>query len=697
MGKRKLELIHSYKLKEDKLKILLHAPLHPSYWIYLMEVLNRHKFYIEPKDDFEGAMPRSHIQYTVVPSDSKIKFDAQIILLHKYTDIQQLYKLLRDFPIPPVFIEVWDYPLPRLKVKYPLISGCTYRSDSQYPNIRYSYVSPSKTLWWDHEWKGNKPQVFFPAQRYLMPCYGNTKLAKIYHLLKKSNIKMDAVKNVTRKISFPDWRSKFINNRVLLDCTPKYVSFVIEEAMAVGMPIVTLGLNESSIMVRDKIDGFSKWTYKELIELLRRFITDKEFADEWSLKSKARGRDILDPNKTRKVFNQALKDSIYLFNSTKYPFEMEGKDYIKLVSPTPIIPYKYDFTLICWELEPKIKNPNWGYPCRGYPSADKLVPAFKKLGANFQVIEFCDYADVNLTKEADKKDIFKNLEPVIQSNNVLIEWDGITSKRDYKNIFNWNREIYIIPHHEGRISGAVSSRETEREFRRFLTEKSTKIIFELQTLRNLWAEFECDKFELLYPPTRIGRKYDKMKARKVLGIKTPYVIIAWGQYTGKKYEEMLYWIADWQDTSLLFCGSGDIVGKKLISGLAKDMKITDKVFFSEHGISDKDSDLWFSASDLSTCPRNYFGTATSIYVIGQGKVCVVSANPPETRGRKFWNGYQELERISGIVTSDNIRRTTRELLVNEERRKVLELKSLKYAEENSFENYARRIMRLMGL
>lgn len=355
-----------------------------------------------------------------------------------------------------------------------------------------------------------------------------------------------------------------------------------------------------------------------------------------------------------------------------------------------------DFTLICWEMKCKEQNLNWGYPCRGYPSADKLVPAFKKIGANIQVLEFCDYANVNLTTKEDKKDIFKNLTPLIESDNVLIEWDGITSKRDYQSIFNWNKKIYIIPHHEGRISGYNSTQKQEREFRRFLTEKSTKIIFELQTLRNLWKEFECDKYELFYPPTRTGDKFDKMKARTALGIKTQYAIIAWGQYTGKNYEEMLYWIADWQDTSLLFCGSGSPAAKKVIKVLADELKIGDKVFFSEHGISDSDSDIWFSASDLCTCPRTFFGTSTPIYVIGQGKVCILPATPPDKRtDKEYWDGYKELEQISGIVTSDNLKKTTRELLVDKERREILELKSVKYAEENSFENYAKKIMRLI--
>lgn len=355
-----------------------------------------------------------------------------------------------------------------------------------------------------------------------------------------------------------------------------------------------------------------------------------------------------------------------------------------------------DFTFICWELKCREKNPNWGYPCRGYPMASSLVPAFRKIGADIQVIEFCNYGNVHLTPEADKKDIFKNLGPIIQSDNVVIEWDGITSKRDYQNIFKWDKKIYVIPHHEGRISGYRSSDAYERKFRKFLTEKSTKIIFELQILRNLWKEFECNKFELFYPPTRTGRKYNKMKARKKLGIKTRYAIIAWGQYTGKHYEDILYWIADWQDTSLLFCGSGHRAAKKVMSDFAKELKISDKVFFSKHGISDEDSDLWFSASDLCACPRTFWGMATPVYVIGQGKVCVLPASPPDKiTDKKYWHGYQELEQISGLVTSNNLRRTTRELLVNEERRKILEQKSLKYAKENSFEKYAEKIMKLI--
>ena len=136
---------------------------------------------------------------------------------------------------------------------------------------------------------------------------------------------------------------------------------------------------------------------------------------------------------------------------------------------------------------------------------------------------------------------------------------------------------------------------------------------------------------------------------------------------------MLYWLADWQDTSLLFCGSGFPDAKRGILNLAKRLGISDKIFFSKHGISDEDSDLWFSASDVCTCPRRYFGTATSISIIGQGKVCIVPTNPPTTlhaRDKNFWEGYQELEQISGVVTSDNLRATTRELLVNEEKRKA---------------------------
>jgi glycosyltransferase involved in cell wall biosynthesis len=280
----------------------------------------------------------------------------------------------------------------------------------------------------------------------------------------------------------------------------------------------------------------------------------------------------------------------------------------------------------------------------------------------------------------------------IRSDHVLLEWDGITAKRDYQSIFDWNKKLYIIPHHEGRVAGYYATPEDERIIRAKITKYSTKVIFELQTLRNLWKEFECDKFVLIYPPTRTGIKTKKEKARKILGIKTKYVIIAWGEYTsGKHYGDILLWIKEWGDTSLLFCGSGEHIEKKSLQDKVIELGLQDRVFFSEHGISDEDADLWFSASDLCSCPRTYFGTATPIYVIGQGKVIVL---PKNTTWFEY-GGYEELEKISGVVVSEDIKKTTRDLLLDGKKRMNLEMKSIQYAKNNSFEKYARKIMKVM--
>lgn len=344
-----------------------------------------------------------------------------------------------------------------------------------------------------------------------------------------------------------------------------------------------------------------------------------------------------------------------------------------------------DFTFIFWELRRRSPLGIYGgYPCIGYPQADKLVPAFRKVGANIQIFEFCDYANMGLTEKQDQKEPFKRIGPKIKSNKVLIEWDGITSRRDYQNIFKWNKEIYVIPHDGKKIGGGSQSPEGEKRVRKEVTKNCTKIIFQLQYERNLWKKLECNKFVTVYPPTRIGRQFDKIESRKFLGIRTKYAIIAWGNYWGKNYEDIIPWIAEWKDTSLLFVGSGYFKG---MMEIAKKYNISKNIFSSIPGISDVDADLWFSASDLCAYPRLVEGTSTPTHVIGQGKCFVTRPFPMN----------MELEKLSGVVTSTNIKKITRELLLNEKRRKVLEAKSIKYAQENSYEKYAIKIGKLMGL
>ena len=314
-----------------------------------------------------------------------------------------------------------------------------------------------------------------------------------------------------------------------------------------------------------------------------------------------------------------------------------------------------DFAFICWEL--KRRKPlsiHGGYPCIGYPQADKLVPAFKKVGADVQIFEFCDYADLDFANhpEKDQPEPFKKIGQELTSDKVLIEWDGITSWRDYKNIFGWNKEIYILPHNSV-IFGGYQTGDGEARIREEAVKGATKIIFQLQWEIDWWKNLECDKFELVYSPTRTGIKFDKMESRKKLGITTKYVLIAWGNYTDKQNEELIPWIAEWKDTSLLFVGSGN---EQALVDIAKKYNIINNVFFSPHGISDVDADLWFSASDLCSYPRTGAGTSTPTHVFGQGLGMV-------TIPLKM---YHELATLGGLITSNNLKETTRELLLNEE-------------------------------
>lgn len=311
MGKRKLKLIRSYKL-EGKLKVLLHSPLHPSYWIYLMETMPEHEWFIEPTESFEeGLTPRDHIKYTIVPKNTKIKFDVQIFCLNSHHYLFQ--DLMKNFGhIPIVYLDFWKgCLLPSFKRKYPLISCCHSASHQDYPNNQYVYVPPSRTLW-NQDWKGDKRKIFIPAQRYLEPRWKHTHAAKLIPKLMKTDLKLDVVLNKLRIMPWKKWQGYFIHDRALLDVADKHSSFVLQEAMTIGMPVISRNLFESPWIIRDKVDGFLKWTDKELIEILHKFLEDDSFANKWALKSKERGNEMLSAERTNIVFNNAFRNAIEL-------------------------------------------------------------------------------------------------------------------------------------------------------------------------------------------------------------------------------------------------------------------------------------------------------------------------------------------------------------------------------------------------
>lgn len=290
-----------------------------------MDVLKGHKFYIEQTEDFqEGRTPRNHIKYEVIKRKDfrKKKIDAQIVVLSGYNNLKEVYSLIEYFPLPVVWLSYWKDNLPSYSIKYPLIAANEYRSNTEYPNIRYTHVPPSKKLW-DKEWEGDVSKVFIPAQRNLRPEFNDSFLFNLMKGLRSTKLELDVLENSQRIMKFEDWRWKFIHERVLLDASDKLSSFIIEEAMMVGMPIVTRNINEQSLLVRDKVDGFTIWNEKDLIQILTKFLSDYKFAKEWSLRSKARGKEILSPNKAREILNKAINDAIHLFKNSEEPFKKE--------------------------------------------------------------------------------------------------------------------------------------------------------------------------------------------------------------------------------------------------------------------------------------------------------------------------------------------------------------------------------------
>ena len=331
-----------------------------------------------------------------------------------------------------------------------------------------------------------------------------------------------------------------------------------------------------------------------------------------------------------------------------------------------------DFTFLFWELENSSKTPLMAWPCQGYPHANLLIPAMERVGAKFQNIELHDYIQ--------EKEPFKTIGEKIESDKIVVEWDGIFNTKDWRTLLGLEKEIYVILHNEMH-SETTPAKETM--MRKEITEKSKNVIFQSEWGRNLWKENKCDKQVILYPPTRTGKVFDREMSRYAVGITSKYALICWGFYSGKNYEAMMPVVNKWKDTSILFCGCGD---KIKLQNEAKRHNISNQVFFSPSGISEEDSDLWFSAADIHAYPRTTIGTSTLVDVIGHG-LCSVA--PPI-------DIYIEMATLSGTVITKDVGQTTRELLLDPEKRKVYEASSRVYAENNSFEKYAIRLGDLMG-
>jgi len=292
------------------MKILLHAPLHPSLWIYLMDSLPEHSFYIEPSEDFQqDLLPRQYLNYQIVSEETAIadEYDVQILCLHLGGSMKAILKVMESYNLPTVFVEFGKIPLADFKIKYPMIYLCKTNYNDDYPNTKHIYFVPSRKIW-DKDWKGDQKKVFLRAD-----IAGQPMIRDLVTYLKQKDINFDQPQN--RKVSWTEWKNFFIHDRVHLDLARTPMSFTTVEALTVGMPVIVGNWNEFPLVIRHNVDGFSKWDKEELLEMLERFITDDNFAKTWSLRSRARGIELLDLEKQRETLNESFQEAIHMFNN----------------------------------------------------------------------------------------------------------------------------------------------------------------------------------------------------------------------------------------------------------------------------------------------------------------------------------------------------------------------------------------------
>jgi len=198
------------------MKILLRSPFHPSLYIYLMEVMPQHEWYVD-KDDWEGDFPKSHLKYKVLGSETP---DVQIVNLHENGEI--------DEKIPIVLLEYWKLrTFPKLEKKWPLVYT-SKTSHNNYPNMQYWCPEPSKVIWND-PWVGDVEKI--------LVLHDGT-YNKLLSQIGKWKLPLEVIR-YNRSIPFDVWKYKLKHYRAVVELSHKHSSLVLLECRHIGTPAMT--------------------------------------------------------------------------------------------------------------------------------------------------------------------------------------------------------------------------------------------------------------------------------------------------------------------------------------------------------------------------------------------------------------------------------------------------------------------------
>lgn len=310
------------------MRILLHASLHPTFWLYIIDKFPEYEWIIEKKE--KGQIPfdpeildRNLKNLQIISRKEALKqnFDLQLILLH--TTEKRIKEILHLFHQPIVWVQFWRSKIFAVDARkiYPLIYTSQTSFNKEYQGMKHClYIRPTER-YWNIKWKGDRKEVFVPAQQYYTTY---AQIRKEIEYLKEKNIPLNLTTEY-RTIPHSEWKKNFIHSRVYLEISTKTSSFILLEAMLAGMPCVVRNKHDFPKIIRNKIDGFVFNHVSELPGILNKLLNDQNLAKEYGKRAKARLEELSSFYEEKIILERIFAQAILIGDSSQNLYRIERK------------------------------------------------------------------------------------------------------------------------------------------------------------------------------------------------------------------------------------------------------------------------------------------------------------------------------------------------------------------------------------